>query len=286
MAIEFEGVSKRYGRAQALKEVSLRLEKERIYGLLGENGAGKSTLLNILGGRLPQSEGRVTVDGAPAGSDEAQGKVFIVGESDYFPEDMKVKKAFRAAGAFLPGFESEKAAALAGEFGLDMKKRVKALSTGYGSIFRLILGLCSGADYVAFDEPVLGLDARHRDLFYRLLMESYAARPHTVILSTHLIAEAANLLEEAVILHRGRVVACEPTENLRGALCSVSGPARLMEEFLRDKQVLSQRAVGGLRTACIQNDGKPLPPGLERSPLDLQEYFITLMEEKDKEDVG
>ena len=178
MAIEFEGVSKRYGRTQALKEVSLRLEKERIYGLLGENGAGKSTLLNILGGRLPQSEGRVTVDGAPAGSDEAQGKVFIVGESNYFPEDMKVKKAFRAAGAFLPGFESEKAVALAGEFGLDMKKRVKALSTGYGSIFRLILGLCSGADYVAFDEPVLGLDARHRDLFYRLLMESYAARPH------------------------------------------------------------------------------------------------------------
>ena len=82
------------------------------------------------------------------------------------------------------------------------------------------------------------------------------------------------------------MVACEPTENLRGALCSVSGPARLMEEFLRDKKVLSQRAVGGLRTACIQNDGKPLPPGLERSPLDLQEYFITLMEEKDKEDVG
>ena len=286
MAIEFEGVSKRYGRTQALKEVSLRLEKERIYGLLGENGAGKSTLLNILGGRLPQSEGRVTVDGAPAGSDEAQGKVFIVGESNYFPEDMKVKKAFRAAGAFLPGFESEKALALAGEFGLDMKKRVKALSTGYGSIFRLILGLCSGADYVAFDEPVLGLDARHRDLFYRLLMEGYAARPHTVILSTHLIAEAANLLEEAVILHRGRVVACEPTENLRGALCSVSGPARLMEEFLRDKQVLNRRAVGGLLTACVENDGGPLPPGLERSPLDLQEYFITLMEEKDKEDVG
>ena len=286
MAIEFEGVCRSFGHTRALENISLRLEENTIYGLLGSNGAGKSTLLNILGGRLLPGRGRVTVDGEPAGSDKAQARVFIVGEANLFPEDMKVKKAFRAARVFLPGFEAEKALELAKEFGLDTRKRVKNLSTGYGSIFRLILGLCCGADYVAFDEPVLGLDARHRDLFYRLLMEGYAARPHTIILSTHLIAEAANLLEEAVILHRGHLVQQAPTESLRGAYCSVSGPARLMEEYLKDKRVVSQSAVGGLRTACIQNDGKPLPPGLERSPLDLQEYFITLMEEKDKEDVG
>ena len=94
MAIEFQHISKRFADTRALEDVSLTFEEGKIYGLLGNNGAGKSTLLNILTGRLCPDSGTVAVDGAPADSDAALGKLFLVGEKNLYPDDMKVKRAW------------------------------------------------------------------------------------------------------------------------------------------------------------------------------------------------
>ena len=102
MAIEFQHISKRFADTRALEDVSLTFEEGKIYGLLGNNGAGKSTLLNILSGRLCPDSGTVTVDGAPAGSDAALGKLFLVGEKNLYPDDMKVKRALDTAAVFYP----------------------------------------------------------------------------------------------------------------------------------------------------------------------------------------
>ena len=77
---------------------------------------------------------------------------------------MKVSSAFDAAAIFYPGFDRTYAEKLANKFGLSLKKKIKTLSTGYASIFRLILGLSVDVPYLIFDEPVLGLDAQHRDM--------------------------------------------------------------------------------------------------------------------------
>ena len=183
---------------------------------------------------------------------------------------------------FYPEFDSEYADALAEKFGLDKKKRVKALSTGYSSIFRLILGLAANTRYLLFDEPVLGLDAQHRDMFYRALMEKYAERPCTVVISTHLIAEAADLIEHAVIIRNGRILKdCASEEILAGAY-SVSGPAALVDKYAEGRHVLSSNAIGGLKTASLQGERGTLPEGLEFSEINLQDYFISLMEDEDK----
>ena len=87
---------------------------------------------------------------------------------------------FRWTADFYPGFDMEYAESLAKEFGLDIKKKLKGLSTGYLTISKLITALACPAPYVIFDEPVLGLDANHRELFYRRLIENYAARPRPV----------------------------------------------------------------------------------------------------------
>ena len=100
MAIEFQHISKRFADTRALEDVSLTFEEGKIYGLLGNNGAGKSTLLNILTGRLCPDSGTVAVDGAPAGSDAALGKLFLVGEKNLYPDDMKVKRALDTAAVF------------------------------------------------------------------------------------------------------------------------------------------------------------------------------------------
>lgn len=156
MAIEFQTITKTFGSTRALDQVSLTLEEGHIYGLLGNNGAGKTTLLSILTDRLRPDSGQVLVDGMPvANNDEALGRLFLAGEQNFFPEDMKVKQAFEAAALFCPTFDRDQAQKLAWDFDLPLRKKLPGLSTGYSSIFRLILGLCANTPYVIFDEPVL-----------------------------------------------------------------------------------------------------------------------------------
>lgn len=283
MAIEFQNVTKRFGDTLALDSVTLTFGEGKIYGLLGNNGAGKSTLLNILTGRLTADGGTVTVDGKPVCRDDAVGKLFLVGEGNYYPDDMRVKGAFRATERFYPAFDRAYAEDLAAQFGLKPRQKITGLSTGYGSIFRLILGLSVNTPYVLLDEPVLGLDAQHRDLFYKLLLRTYAERPATYIISTHLIAEVADIIEHTVIIRDGRILKDAPTEDLTANAHTVSGPAAAMESYLAGKQVLSQTVLGGLRTACVQGpfQGR-LPEGLELSRVNLQDYFISLMEKEDR----
>ena len=282
MAIELKNVSKSFGGVHALSDVSLSFGGGKIYGLLGPNGAGKTTLLNIITNRLYADCGEVLIDGESApGRDRALGKVYMMAEQNLFPDSMKVKGALKITADFIPSFDLELAMELAQKFGLPMNKKVKALSTGYSSILRLVLALSAGTPYVIFDEPVLGLDAQHRDMFYRLLME-HCGGGQTVILSTHLIQEAAPLIEHAVIIKGGRILRDASAEELTGAAHTVTGPAGLVDSYIAGRQVLNTTAIGGLKTACVE--GEPdarVPAGLELSAMGLQDYFISLMNEED-----
>lgn len=283
MAIELKNVSKSFGGVHALSDVSLSFGGGKIYGLLSPNGAGKTTLLNIITNRLYADCGEVTIDGESApGRDRALGKVYMMAEQNLFPDSMKVKGALKITADFIPSFDLELAMELAQKFGLPMNKKVKALSTGYSSILRLVLALSAGTPYVIFDEPVLGLDAQHRDMFYRLLMEHCGGGGQTVILSTHLIQEAAPLIEHAVIIKGGKILRDASAEELTGAAHTVSGPAGLVDGYIAGRQVLNTTAIGGLKTACVE--GEPdarVPAGLEVSAMGLQDYFISLMNEED-----
>lgn len=282
MAIELKHVSKSFGGVHALSDVSLSFGGGKIYGLLGSNGAGKTTMLNIITNRLYADSGEVLIDGESApGRDKALSKVYMMAEQNLFPESMKVKAALKITADFLPSFDLELAMELAKKFGLPMNKKVKALSTGYSSIIRIILALSAGTPYVIFDEPVLGLDAQHRDMFYRLLMEHCGGGEQTVIISTHLIQEAAPLIEHAVIIKDGKILRNAPAEELKGAAHTVTGPAGLVDGYIAGHRVLNTTSIGGLKTVCVE--GEPdarVPAGLEVSPMGLQDYFISLMNEE------
>ena len=99
-------------------------------------------------------------------------------------------------------------------FVLNTSSRISALSTGYLSIFKLVMALSVNVPYVLLDEPVLGLDANHRELFYRILLAKYGEKPFTVVLSTHLIEEVASIIEDVVILKEGKVIRNESREEL------------------------------------------------------------------------
>lgn len=286
MSIEFNAITKQFGSARALDGVTLTLEPGHIYGLLGNNGAGKSTLLSILTDRQRPDSGTILIDGQPVqNNDSALHKVFLVGEQNFFPDDMKVKRAFQTMTYFYPDFDLERAQGLAQQFGLSLKKKIPALSTGYSSIFRLILGLSVNVPYVVFDEPVLGLDAQHRELFYRLLVERFMEQSNTFVISTHLIDEVAHLIDHTIILREGKVLRDAPTEDLVSTACALSGPAELVDQYVQGKKLLTSHSLGGLKTVILQDTlPQPLPAGLEQSAMRLQDYFISLQEAEDRKE--
>ena len=282
MAIELKGVTKRYGTTTALDNVSVKFGGGIVYGLLGANGAGKTTMMNLITNRIWADEGEITIDGESApGNDRALGKVYMMAEANLFPDSMKVDGALKLTKSYYPTFDMDYAMSVAEKFALPTKKKIKALSTGYASIFRLTLALSVNCPYVIFDEPVLGLDAQHRDLFYRLLMEKCAEGEQTVILSTHLIQEAAKLIGHAVIIKNGRILRDADADELSGAAYQVSGPAAAVDNYLRGRHVLSVNSLGGLKTACVEGAPDGAPEGLEISGMDLQDYFIGLMNEQE-----
>ena len=197
-------------------------------------------------------------------------------EHNLLPVDRRFKDAVKLVKVFYPELDEEYALSLAKKFDLDIKKKLIGLSTGYSSIAKLIIALASGADYVFFDEPVLGLDPNHRELFYKELIERYTETGSTFIISTHLIDECANLIEKAIIIDKGRVVTAEDTEAIMAGSFTVTGPAELVDKYIAGKQVLGSDTIGGIKSAYIKGAPENVPQGLEVSKASPQSLFIQM----------
>lgn len=278
-AIKVERLTKRYADTMALDQVTLNFEAGKIYGLLGRNGAGKSTLLKIINNRIFPNSGEVYLNDMPVQeNDKALRQMYLMSEEDLYPKAMKVKDVFRWSKEFYGYFNQEKALRLANKFDLNIKKRIRDLSTGYKSIYKLIVALCLDIPYVFLDEPVLGLDANHREMFYKILLESYMESPRTYIIATHLIEEIANLIEDIVIIDKGKVIMNDSVESILASGYSISGKSSDVDCYCEGKNVIGSDLLGGLKTAYIigKVDKDKIHDTLEISSLNLQKLFVEL----------
>ena len=163
------------------------------------------------------------------------------------------------------------------DFDLPLKRRVRKLSRGMRSALGIIIGLASRAPLTLFDEPYLGLDAPSRTLFYDRLLADFADHPRTVVLSTHLIDEVANLLERVVVVDHGRVVIDAEAEDVRGTAYTVVGPVGPVAEFVGRREVVARQDVGAYASATVR--GRVQDPerrladelSLDLTPVSLQE---------------
>lgn len=283
--INISNINKSYGTKEVLTNLTLTFEENKIYGLLGRNGAGKTTLLNLITDRLMLDSGEITVDGEPIyENDRALEKIYYMTERNLFPEEFKVKDVFKWTKEFYPGFEGDYALKLAKKFELNINKKIKELSTGYGSICKIIAALASGAEVLIFDEPVLGLDANHRELFYKELMENYIQKPKTIILSTHIIEEVSTLIEKVIIIKEGKIITSDEAEELLNKAYTVSGLGENIESYLKNKKVVNIEELASFKAATIMGEiskeDKLLAEKLELkfSKVELQKLFIYLTE--------
>ncbi len=279
-AVVLDHVTRRYRGVTALDDVSVAFERDSITGLLGRNGAGKSTLMRIVTGQEFATSGTVRVHGRdPVENDAVLRTMSFVKESQLYP-DIKVKRVLEAASWFYPNWDRELAGQLVDDFALPMNRAVKKVSRGMHSAVGIVIGLAARAEITLFDEPYLGLDAVARQIFYDRLLADYAENPRTILLSTHLIDEVANLLEHVVVMKAGRIVVDAPADDLRGRALTVSGQASAVDDFTAHRQVLGRQGVGSLASATVTGplDDLALTRAREMNlavePVSLQEFVV------------
>ena len=286
--IKISNLTKEYGKHRVLDNVSLTIEENKIYGLLGRNGAGKTTLLNLITNRIFPSEGSIKIDDEDViENSNAIEKIYFMTEQDLYPEGMKIKDLFKWSKEFYGNFDMDYALNLSKKFGLNINKKFKELSTGYSSICKIIITLSSGAEILLFDEPVLGLDANHRDMFYKELVANYIDEPKTIILSTHIIEEVSEILEKVIIIKDGKVLGDKEVESLLGEAYLVSGAANKVEKYIEGKKCINIESIAGFKAATIigkltdENKIQIRNLELETSKVELQKLFIHLTGEEE-----
>ena len=277
MKLSCHNLTRKFGDTTVLNGVNLCLDEPKIYGLLGRNGAGKTTLLRLITNYIQPTEGSITLDEQNVWENEkAQHQIFLVTETSYFAE-MNAHKLIQLMSEIYPSFDKQQCLDYAKRFELDLNKKYTALSTGYKSVLRAVLSLSVHTPFLFLDEPTLGMDAFHRELFYKLLIESYSESPSCILLSTHLISEVEGLLENVIILDHGKVLIDESSEQLLAQGYCISGRISDVDDYCSGKNVIGSSVVGGLKTTAVLGEREQVPDTLEVTGLSLQQLFVQLV---------
>ena len=291
MKLICEHITKQYKDKLALNDISLTLEQGKIYGLIGRNGAGKTTLLSVLTAQNPATSGSVTLDDMTVWENRSalehlcfSRELNVSAESGL--SSMKVKEYLRTASIYYRDWDSAMAERLVDLFELPVKKRMNKLSKGMLSMVTIIVAMASKAAFTFLDEPVAGLDVVAREQFYKLLIEEYTETGRTFVISTHIIEEAADVLEEVIILKDGKVLLEADTQSLVDSARYVSGKAEDVDAVTAGLETHHPEISGRAKSVTVLlKPGQSLPAGYDVSiqPLNLQKVFLALCGEEGRQ---
>ena len=201
--LEITHVSKTYGKKEALKDVSLKIEPGKVVGLLGPNGSGKSTLIKLINGLLQPTDGQILIAGQALGI-ETKKMISYLPERTYLNEWMKVKDLLGFFSDFYEDFDIEKARQMPATLKIDEDSKLKTLSKGTKEKVQLILVMSRKAKLYILDEPIGGVDPAARDYILNTIIKNYSEES-SVIIATHLIQEVENICDDIIFLGYGEV---------------------------------------------------------------------------------
>ena len=277
--IELNQVTKRYGQASILKNITLTIDEPGIYCLLGRNGAGKTTLLKSIAGYQNITSGSIKVDGKEITTSTLDtGVSYIENFAKHF--NLPVRKLLKIASEVNPSYDYNFASEMMERFELDGKKKFNHLSLGMKTMVSTIICLASSKEVILLDEPVLGFDAIMRVEFYDMLTESFKKHPRIIIVSTHIIEEIAKTIDKLIIIDKGSIRFFDTLQSVGTKAFSVSGLQRDVETATRGLKVIGQDTVGGLVTCCIFDTPPQESASIEVRPLSLQDFFIQMVGHK------
>ena len=283
--IKVENLTKRYAGQSAIKDLNFEVGQGEIMGFLGPNGAGKTTTMRILAGFMPPTSGRATIAGFDVFSQSLQARARL----GYMPEnvplynDMRVNEylVYRAA---LKSVPSRRVAERVGDVkelcGLKEveKQLIGTLSKGYRQRVGLADALLHEPDLLILDEPTIGLDPNQirqvRELIKNL------GKQHTILLSTHILPEVEMTCGRVIIIHKGRIEACDTPDNLLGKIRQAGGVV-VEAKTASDNGAEELKKIPGVRNVMTAVDGEWKIFSLRvESGLDVREQIFRLATER------
>ena len=211
--VKCTALCRNFESVRALDKVDLSLESGRIVGLLGPNGSGKTTLIKILNGLLQPTSGEARIAGNLPGV-ETKKIVSYLPDRSYFPDWMRVGDMTDLFADFYADFDRAKSAEMCRVLGLQPQMNIKTLSKGTREKLQLMLVMSRAAKLYLLDEPIAGVDPAAREFILRTILTNYS-EDGTVLISTHLILDVEQVLDDAIFLQQGRIVLHESVDSIR-----------------------------------------------------------------------
>lgn len=283
--IEIQRVSKTFEQTEAVKDVSLSIQPQNIFGMLGTNGAGKSTLLRMMAGVLKPDAGEILIDGKPVWDNpDVKRKCFYISDEQYFFPNGTADDMMRFYRRYYPKFNSRKFGELMARFGLQTERRIQTYSKGMKKQLSMLLGLCSNASYLFCDETFDGLDPVMRQGMKSLFAKELDERAVTLVIASHNLRELEDICDYIGLLHAGGVVLSKDMEEAKEKMHKIQCVFReeIPDMLCGAMEVLQFNQKGRLVTMTVRGDkdnilaeiGKNDPVYLEALPLSLEEIFI------------
>lgn len=212
--VEIQGLVKAYdSRTIAVNNLTLAIPRGKIIGLLGPNGSGKTTLIKMLNGLLAPTQGSILINGMEPGP-ETKTIISYLPERTYFGNSSTVTELVDFFDDFYADFSKEKAMDMLKSLGINPKAKLKTLSKGTKEKVQLILVMSRQAQLYILDEPIAGVDPAARDYILKTIISNYNPEA-TILLSTHLISDIENVLDEVIFVRYGQLVLQTSVDDIR-----------------------------------------------------------------------
>ena len=211
--LQLHHITKKFGNKLALDDISLKLPKGKIIGLLGPNGSGKTTLIKLANGLLQPTAGEIVINGLRP-CPETKSLISYLPDTSYLSDKMKVHDILKLFEDFYVDFDRQKAEQLLEDLAIAQSEKLKNLSKGNKEKVQLILVMSRKAKLYIFDEPIGGVDPAARDYIFKTIINNYS-EDASVLISTHLISDIEQVLDEVIFINQGKIVLQENVDDLR-----------------------------------------------------------------------
>jgi ABC-2 type transport system ATP-binding protein len=213
--VEITNLTKLYNTntPPAVNNMNLKLPRGKIIGLLGPNGSGKTTLIKMMNGLLKPTSGNISICGMPIGP-QTKARVAYLPDRTYLSGGQKISEILEFFNDFYSDFDKDRALKMLENLGINPENKIQTLSKGTREKVQLILVMSRNADLYILDEPIAGVDPAARDYILRTIINNYNPNA-TVLISTHLIGDIEQVLDEVIFLRYGQIVLYTSTDNVR-----------------------------------------------------------------------
>ncbi|WP_054739414.1 ABC transporter ATP-binding protein [Cellulosilyticum ruminicola] len=211
--LHIQNVTKKYGKKEVLKDVSIDVSSGKIVGLLGPNGSGKSTLIKLINGLIEPNNGMITIKGNALGNESKKIMAYLP-ERTYLNNWMKVKDILSFFSDFYSDFDRNRAEEMLKQLNINKNDKLKTMSKGTKEKVQLILVMSRKADLYILDEPIGGVDPATRDYILKTIIKNYSTES-SILIATHLIQEIENICDEVIFLAYGEVVLQGSVDEIR-----------------------------------------------------------------------